>query len=531
MERQSPSIFNDIVGPVMVGPSSSHTCAPSRIGFLARQLLEAPLKKCTVEFARDGAYTEMYRGQRSDMGFVNGLLGRRPEDPRLRSAFQDAKDAGVTVDFVIRDFPPKVPNLSRLILTDTAGNSITVLSDSTGGGTVNLLEIDGFETNIVGDSYELLIWLQCGSIPAESTTHRIAQFFPVNEGFYLAHDNHRHLINIKLRTAPDSEALCSLARLPFVTRVRYLEPVLSVLSNRKAKLPFRSAGELLSVAQETGQSLWELAQDYEAARSGWPQQQVWDTMGQVVDTMVSGVQEALKGEIDMAGILSPTAGKIETYCKTNPRAIDMGVLGTAVPWAMATMEYSSAMGVVHCAPTGGSAGVFPGAILGTAQHMGLSREETIKAMLVTSVLGIVMSRDCNYSAELYGCQVEPGAASAMAAGGLVYLMGGTPFQSCQAASCALQNILGNICDPVAGLVQLPCISRNAMATANALVSANMVMGGYDPLIPLDEAAETLFRVGRQLPGELRCTCRGGLCTTPSGQRLAKEQTLRDNQRG
>ena len=196
--------------------------------------------------------------------------------------------------------------------------------------------------------------------------------------------------------------------------------------------------------------------------------------------------------------------------------MDMGVLDVAVPWAMATMECSSAMGVVLCAPTGGSAGVFPGAILGVAHKLGLSMEQKIKAMLAVAVVGIVMSKDYNYSAELFGCQVEPGAASAMAAAGLVYLMGGSVKQSLDAASCGVQNILGTICDPVAGLVQVPCISRNAMSVANAVVSANMIMGGYDPLIPLDESAETMFRVGKQLPSELRCTCKGGLCTTPTG---------------
>src|SRR5699024_6565166 len=105
--------------------------------------------------------------------------------------------------------------------------------------------------------------------------------------------------------------------------------------------------------------------------------------------------------------------------------------------------------------------------------LGLGMEEKVKAMFVTAVVGIVMSKDCNYSAELYSCQVEPGAASGMAAAGLVYLMGGTAEQMCMAASCAVQNILGTICDPVAGLVQLPCINRNAMSAANAVICANL----------------------------------------------------------
>ena len=203
-------------------------------------------------------------------------------------------------------------------------------------------------------------------------------------------------------------------------------------------------------------------------------------MKYVVDTMEHSAKEALKGEIDMRGIISPTAGNVENYIKKDSKALDMGVLNTAVPWAMATMEYSSAMGVVLCAPTGGSAGVFPGAVLGVANHLGLSTEEKIRAMFVTSIIGIVMSKDCNYSAELYGCQVEPGAASAMAAAALVFLMDGTPKQSMDAASCAIQNILGTICDPVAGLVQIPCINRNALSAANAVVSANLVMGGLTP---------------------------------------------------
>ncbi|MEG0376930.1 MAG: L-serine ammonia-lyase, iron-sulfur-dependent, subunit alpha, partial [Eubacterium sp.] len=243
--------------------------------------------------------------------------------------------------------------------------------------------------------------------------------------------------------------------------VHVITPILVVTSNQKAALPFRSAEELLRLSENTGKALWELAIDYEQARSGWYSNEIKDYMRFVIETMEKGIQTALKGDIQMNGVLEPTAGKINQFMKTDQRALDMGILNLMVPWSMATMECSSAMGVVLCAPTGGSAGVFPGAVLGAATMLGLDMEEKIKLMLTTSVIGIVMSKDCNYSAELYGCQVEPGAASAMAAGALVFMMNGRPEQSLMAASCALQNILGTICDPVAGLVQLPCISRNA----------------------------------------------------------------------
>lgn len=527
MKRQNPSIFNDIVGPVMTGPSSSHTCGPSRIGYLSRQLLPGELKKATIAFARDGAYTLMYKGQRSDMGYINGLLGRRPEDPATLTAFADAKAAGVDIEFVIEDFPPIVPNISHLTLENTEGRVVVVHSDSTGGGTVKLLEVDGYPIEIVGDCYEVLLFTECNKEEAEVLMKELSALLLPDEGSTVSEKNGKCLINLKQRQPVSEELLKQFKTNPRVKEVRYVTPVLAVSSNRHCDLPFVSAEEMLNVAKKTKKELWKLAIDYEMARSGWTYDEVWKFMEYVVDTMEHSSKAALKGDIDMAGIIGPTAGKVEEYVKKNPKALDMGVLNTAVPWAMATMEYSSAMGVVLCAPTGGSAGVFPGAVLGTATHLGFDMEEKVKAMFVTSIIGIVMSKDCNYSAELYGCQVEPGAASGMAAGGLVYLMGGTPEQSCMAASCAVQNILGTICDPVAGLVQIPCINRNAMSAANAVVCANMVMGGFAPLIPLDQTAETLFRVGKQLPSELRCTCKGGLCITPCGRQLAKEQDMRD----
>ena len=530
MERQSPSIFNDIVGPVMVGPSSSHTCAPSRLGYLCRQLVGGKLTKVVIEFAREGAYTEMYQGQRSDMGFVNGLLGHRPEDVRLRDAFRLAEAAGLEVRFEISDFTPIKPNLSRMTLWDDAGEQVEAYTDSTGGGTVKILAVDGFETAITGDCYEMLIFAAVAGGAADTLFDTCKGIAGTLEGAHLSQKEGRSLVNLKTRKPVAETVITQIEALPGVEKVRVVTPILKVASNWGAQLPFRSAAELLCLAEKEDKPLWEMGVAYEMARGDLSRDDVLTYMGEVIDIMESGVKEALKGEIDMHGVLQPTAGKIDRFMQTDSRALDMGLLTTMVPWSMAAMEYSSAMGVVVCAPTGGSAGVFPGAVLGAAEALGLSREEKIKLMLTTAVIGIVMSKDCNYSAELYGCQVEPGAASAMAAGALVYLMDGTAAQSLAAASCATQNILGIICDPVAGLVQLPCISRNASAVANSLISANMVMGGYNPIIPLDEAAETMFRIGAQLPLELRCTCKGGLCTTPCGQKLAKEQAERDKHR-
>lgn len=522
-KRQNASIFNDIVGPAIVGPSSSHTCGPSRIGFLCRQLLPGKLKKCVIEFAKDGAYANIYQGQRSDLGFVNGILGRMPENPRLCNAFADAAKAGIEITFLISDVPPIVPNISRLTLENTKGQQVVINADSIGGGNIRLLSIDGFDVVLTGDCFELIVYVDGNKEENAAIEKIIVGMFEDNEGHSFSTVQEKGLVNVKRRIDFTIEELAKVREIPGITEVKVIKPILTVTSHLHGRVPFRSAEEMLAVAKDTEKELWELGVAYETMRSGWTKEKVIDYMQRAVETMEHSVKEALSGNIAIEGIIKPTAGKVENYIHNDGRALDMGVLNTAVPWAIAAMESVSGKGVVICAPTGGSAGVFPGAVIGVANHLGLSLRKKIKAMFATAVIGIVMAKDCNFSAELYGCQVEPGAASAMAAGGLVYLMGGTAVQSCMAASCAIQNILGTICDPVAGLVQIPCINRNALAVANAVVSANMIMGGFDPLIPLDQAAETLFRVGKQLPTELKCTCLGGLCITPCGQKLARKE--------
>ena len=198
MKRQSPSIFNDIVGPVMVGPSSSHTCAPSRIGYLTQQLLPGKLKTATVSFAKDGAYTLMYKGQRSDLGYINGLLGRRPENERLRHAFTDAQEAGVNVEFIIENFPATVPNLSHIILENTEGEKVMVHADSTGGSTVKLLSIDGFDVSVTGDCYELLVKTDLSQNESRQLCEKLQKMTDSHEGYSVSTTGIHSLINIKI---------------------------------------------------------------------------------------------------------------------------------------------------------------------------------------------------------------------------------------------------------------------------------------------------------------------------------------------
>ena len=153
--------------------------------------------------------------------------------------------------------------------------------------------------------------------------------------------------------------------------------------------------------------------------------------------------------------------------------------------------------------------------------MGCSDEEIIKGLLAAGLSGAFIANQATFGAEVAGCQAENGAASAMAAAGVVELLGGSVEQGFAAASLALQNMLGLICDPVGGLTEIPCISRNVAAMSNAVMAANMVMLGFDPVIPYDETIRTMYEVGRQLPSALRCTCEGGLCVTKTAKEIVR----------
>jgi L-serine dehydratase len=193
-------------------------------------------------------------------------------------------------------------------------------------------------------------------------------------------------------------------------------------------------------------------------------------------------------------------------------------------YVSALMEVKSSLGTIVAAPTAGACGTFPGAVLGVADSLNKSDEEIIRALLAGSLVGLFIVSGSTFSAEIGGCQAECGSASGMAATAIAELMGGSLEQCMAAASMALQNSLGMICDPIAARVEAPCLGKNVSAATNALTSANMALAGYDHLIPLDEVIRTMDTVGKSIPGELRCTALGGLSVTPAAKKL--EQKLK-----
>ena len=184
------------------------------------------------------------------------------------------------------------------------------------------------------------------------------------------------------------------------------------------------------------------------------------------------------------------------------------------------MEVKSSMGVIVAAPTAGSCGAMPGAVLAVGHAMGKSRKEICEAMFAAGLIGVFIARDATFAAEEGGCMAETGSGASMAAAAITQMGGGTQAQQLAAASMALQNSFGLVCDPVANRVEAPCLGKNITAAVNALSSANMALAGYGPLIQMDEVIVSMNEVAGQIPRELRCTNLGGLSTTPTSQKIA-----------
>ncbi|MDR1931564.1 MAG: L-serine ammonia-lyase, iron-sulfur-dependent, subunit alpha [Spirochaetales bacterium] len=223
----------------------------------------------------------------------------------------------------------------------------------------------------------------------------------------------------------------------------------------------------------------------------------------------------------MGGLIGGEAAKmLARGQKTRP--VCGAVLSRAAAYALGVMEVNASMGLIVAAPTAGSSGVIPGAFLAVQEEFGFSDEKMTDALFNTAAVGYLITRNATVSGAQSGCQAEVGAASAMAASALAEIMGASPDACLAAASSALSNMLGLVCDPIAGLVEVPCQKRNALGAANALVCAEMALSGIPELIPFDEMVDTLYHVGQRIPIELRETALGGVAASPTGQRLCSE---------
>mgnify|MGYP000194558250 CR=1 FL=1 len=498
----------------MRGPSSSHSAAANRIGRIARDLVGEPITKVVVRYDPNGSLVTTHRDQGTDLGLYSGLLGWTPEDERLPTYAAELERQGIEVDVRYESFDAPHPNFYRLELTGSSGRNEFLDAISTGGGMIELVAVDRVPLQAPGDLELTVFWMDAEPEPGLWSGHPAAV---ESESVSWHQGDGRGLLVFSSRSAlSDVEGLAGKLG---ATRHRVLRAVLPVLSRRELKLPFHTCAEMGETDDYRSMSLAELAIAYEAARSGEGAEQVLARMSEIAEIMRSAVATGLAGT-DYEDRILPSQSPGFAKADQEGRLIESDVNNRIIRYVSAIMEVKSSMGVIVAAPTAGSCGAMPGAVLAVADSMGAEASEVSKALLIAGLIGVFIARDATFAAEEGGCMAECGSGSAMAAAAMVYLAGGSNDQMLGAASMALQNNLGMICDPVANRVEAPCLGRNVMAATNALACANMALGGYDHLVPLDEVIHTMNKVAEAMPREHCCTALAGLSVTPTSARIA-----------
>lgn len=514
-----PSIFNDVIGPVMRGPSSSHCAASLRIGRICRDLMDSDINEVNIEFDPNGSLATTHKGQGSDMGLFGGFLGWEAYEERLPQYLQATEEAGIKINIEIHPIGATHPNTYKLTLTNKKEvRELTAIS--TGGGMIEIIEIDGAQVSMAGDFYQTLVYVK----NPENIVQFIDKSMPCDEITY--HKGTSDFIEIKANKFLSDELCKELLSMDEVLFIKKINPVLPVMSRKDLAVPFITSEEMLEYNKEKNHALWELAVDYESMRGNISREEVFEKMRAIVQIMHNSIDLGLKGTKYADRILGAQSVGFQKQMR-DKKLVEGDILNQVILYTSAMMEVKSSMGVVVAAPTAGSCGALPGAVIGISTALALPQDEMVKAMLAAGLIGVFIAAHATFAAEVGGCMAECGSGSGMAAAGIVGLKNGTLDQSLAAASMALQSSLGMICDMIADRVEAPCLNRNVMAATNAISCANMALSDYNHLIPLDEVIETMKKVGDAIPNTLRCTGLGGLAITKTAKKI--EAMLNQNE--
>ena len=529
----SQLLLNDIIGPIMVGPSSSHTAGALAISAMARKLVGST--PASVTFKLYGSFAHTYSGHGTDRALVAGMLGLSTDDLRIRDAFALAGEAGMAVD--IQPLPQAEydhPNTVDIEATDLAGVTHVFRGVSIGGGAAKLTSIDGIHVEITGKTNSLVVRQhdEKGILAFITTTLLTANVNIATANMYRTSKGGTAFTIIETDEPLPEPLVAILEAHPGIHSAKIIAAVEAGARKANTALTPQQQEEALKHFERfdfhTGSDLLALCD-----RESLPMSQVFmernryllesegladetaSYLQRVIEVMRVSAHEPLENPRPSIGGL--LGGEAQRVWKTGTTfsAKGTGFLNKATSYALAVLETNASMGCIVAAPTAGSAGVLPAVLIALQEEQEYSDQQIAYALANAAAVGYLISRNATVSGAEGGCQAEIGSASAMAASAVVELMGGTPAQCLSAASNALMGLMGLVCDPVGGLVEVPCQKRNATAAATALVSAQIALAGVGNLVDFDQTVDAMFQVGRSLPFELRETGLGGIAATPS----------------
>ncbi|KAJ9468221.1 putative L-serine dehydratase [Diplonema papillatum] len=531
MPRENVSLFNDVMGPIMRGPSSSHTAAAVRIGQFVRGLCwggDPPVgAEVVVEYDPAGSLATTAGPQGSNMGLAAGFLGFSCEDPRVCGSEALLEQAGVCFRTAVAAFPEHShPNTYKVTVTERPGACArVVVALSLGGGALSIRSVDGAVLDFAGDRRAAVVAVPAGS--PEHTAEQVAAVFRDQAWLAVralpcASGASSHLV---VAETPDNRGLpyLPLAECPDAC-ARLIPCLLPVPRPAVVELPFTCVAELQAYSTSLagrGCDLADLAAAYETARSGLPKKAVFEHALQLVRIFKAAVADGLRGTDYADRILGPQSVGYQKALQSGA-LYDLGLVNSVVAYTSAVMEVKSSFGLIVAAPTAGSCGVVPGCLVAAGEALGKEDGDLARAVLVAGLVGVFIATRSTFAAEEGGCQAECGAAGGMAAAALAYLKGGDTRQCLSAASMTVQSVLGMVCDPVANRVEAPCLLRNVCAASMAASSANMALAGYAALLPFDEVIAAHWQVSEAMPRSLKCTGIGGLAAQPTARRMERE---------
>lgn len=512
MEKPKLSILNHILGPIIRGPSSSHTGGSYYLGRLARLIFSDTPKKARIIFDQGSSFAQVFRQQKADLGFAMGLLGLDITDERFGEALSLAAQLGLNLTFEEAAFAEADhPNFVQMELENFLGKKINLKGKSVGGGLVEITEVDGWPAHLTGDRYDYLV-----EFPQEKE-EALANFFdslnlkcPEIKWF-----KGKEVVMIHLACLEEIplEVMAKIKVEFKPISFRFIPPLMPVASGEPL---FRSASEAIAIAEKEKKSLGQLAIIYESQLLNLNEAEVRQQLAFRLEIMKRAVSTGLEEDLSLQ-LLKPTARII--YQAEQRGKLSGGLLTRAAIRAMAAQHTAASMGVVCAAPTAGSAGTLPGIMVTLLEDKKIDKDKAIEALAAAGAIGLVVGNRATFAAEVAGCQVEIGAAAAMGAASVVEVLGGSAKEAFEAAAISFQNTMGSVCDLVQGICEIPCHTRNAVAAASAFICADLIIGGYENPIPFDETIDAVYEVGKMLPPELKVTSLGGLALCPSAERL------------
>ena len=511
----------EVLGPIMVGPSSSHTAGALRIALVARSLAPQPL--ASVDFTLYNSFSRTHRGHGTDLALVAGILGLAPDDPHVRDSFHLAHDAGLDFSLTEGGEDDRLhPNTVAILMRSAQGEDVRVTGESLGGGRVRISSIDGVPVQVTGELPTVFVAHadKPGVLAALTRELSDRQVNIATMRTFRSEPGGAAYTVFEVDEPVGGELLARLRRVGHVGFVAMVDvPGASAPTpSREEGVSFSTGADLLRLCEGRKVTIGQLMREREAAlrpsadASADPDAQ----MARVLATMRDEVTDTLTHpRRSLGGYLDGQAADVGASAASLAAPLMGETLTRAVAYAMAVLERSATMGVIVAAPTAGSAGVVPGAVLAVGGSVDAGDKALQLALWNAAAIGAILSTNASVAGAEGGCQAEVGSAAAMAASALVELLGGTPAQCLDAAGLAITNLLGLVCDPVRGMVEVPCQARNAIGVSDAVSAAQLALSGVRSPIPFDEVVGAMAEVGHALPASLRETARGGLAARPS----------------